>query len=75
MRAHLASGSEFHKKALESLLQDCMKKRSATAKDLAVKRALKRPRADEDEADEEDGEPEYCCGFLDHRLGWPESQK
>jgi len=58
MRACLASGSDFHKKALESLLQDCMKKRSETAKHLAVKRALKRPRADEDEADEEDGEPD-----------------
>jgi len=35
-----------------------MKKRSETAKNLAVKRALKRPRADEDEADGEDGEPD-----------------
>ena len=73
MRARLALGSEFHKKALESLWQDCMKKQSETAKDLAVKRALKMPRADEDEADEEDGEPDVgdpkCCGFLDHRLG------
>jgi len=51
MRAYLVSGSEFHKKALDSLLQDCMKKGSETAKNLAVKRALKRPRADEDEAD------------------------
>jgi len=33
-----------------------MKKRSETAKDLAVKSALKRPRAYKDEADEEDGE-------------------
>ena len=35
-----------------------MKKRSETAKNLAVKRALKRPRADEDKADEEDREPD-----------------
>ena len=53
MRARLASGSDFHKRALEALLQDCMKKRSETAKNLAVKRALKRPRPDEDEANEE----------------------
>ena len=53
MRARLALGSEFYKRALEALLQDCMKKRSETAKNLAVKRALKRPRPDEDEADEE----------------------
>jgi len=39
-------------------LQEFMKKRSETAKDLAVKRALKRPCADEDEGDEEDGEPD-----------------
>jgi len=40
MRARLPWGSELHKKALESLLHDCMKKGSETAKDLAVKRAL-----------------------------------
>jgi len=57
MRARPASGSEFHKKALESLLQDCMKKRSESAKNLGVKRALKRPCADEDEANKEDREP------------------
>jgi len=28
IRALLASGSDFHKKALEAFLQDCMKKRS-----------------------------------------------
>jgi len=43
IRARLASGSDFHKKALEALLQDWMKKRSETGKNLAVKRALKRP--------------------------------
>jgi len=58
IRARLASGAEFYKKALESLLQDCLKKRPETAKSLAVKRVLKRHRADEDEADEVDGEPD-----------------
>ena len=53
MRVHLASRSSLDKRASEALLQDCMKKRSETAKNLAVKRALKRPRPDEDEADEE----------------------
>jgi len=57
MRARLASGAKFHKKALESLLQDCRKKRSEIAKNLAVKRALKSPRSDKDEANVEDGEP------------------
>lgn len=46
IRDRLASGSEFHKKALEALLQDCLKKRSETAKNLAIKRARKRAHAD-----------------------------
>jgi hypothetical protein len=58
IRARSASGSDFHEKALEALLQDCMKKRSETAKNLAVKRALKRPCLDEDEADKEGEEPD-----------------
>jgi len=58
IRARLASGSEFHKKALESLWQDCMKNRSESAKYLAVKRALKRTRAIADDSYEEDGEPD-----------------
>jgi len=58
IRACLAAGSDFHKKALEALLQDCMKKRSETAENLAVKRALKRPRPDEDEADGDGEEPD-----------------
>ncbi|KAF8448514.1 hypothetical protein BGX38DRAFT_573894 [Terfezia claveryi] len=46
IRDRLASGSEFHKKALEALLQDCLKKRSDIAKNLAIKRARKRVHAD-----------------------------
>jgi len=57
IRALLASGSDFLKKALEALLQDCMKKRSETAKKLALKRVLKRPCPDEDKADEDGEEP------------------
>ena len=74
IRARLALGSDFHKKVLEALLQNCMKKRSETAKNLAVKRALKRPRPDEDEAEEEGEEPDmgvqnravvFCVSDLD----------
>ncbi|RPB22971.1 hypothetical protein L211DRAFT_850005 [Terfezia boudieri ATCC MYA-4762] len=46
IRDRLASGSDFHKKALEALLQDCLKKRSETAKNLAIKRARKRAQPD-----------------------------
>ena len=52
MRAHLASGSNFHKRALKELLQDCMNKQSQTAKTLIVKRAQKHPGPNEDEANE-----------------------
>jgi len=44
IRVHLVSWSDFHKKALEDLLQDCVKKRYESAKNLGVKKALKRPR-------------------------------
>ncbi|KAF8415920.1 hypothetical protein EV426DRAFT_706044 [Tirmania nivea] len=51
MRGRLAAGSEFHKKALEALLQDCLKKRSETAKNLAIKRARKRVHAESEDSD------------------------
>jgi len=51
MRAQLVLGSEFHKTALVSLLQDCMKKRSKSAKNLAQKRALKSPHLNKDNYD------------------------
>jgi len=57
IRACLAWGSNFHVKALAALLQDCMKRGSEAAKNLAVKRALKRPRLDKDEEDKEGEEP------------------
>jgi len=54
IRAGLSSGSEFHKTALQALLQECLKKKSETAKNLAVKRALKRPRMGGDGVDRDD---------------------
>ncbi|RPB18306.1 hypothetical protein L211DRAFT_854243 [Terfezia boudieri ATCC MYA-4762] len=42
IRDRLVSGSNFYKKALEALLQDCLKKRSETAKNLSIKHAQKR---------------------------------
>ena len=56
IRARLASGSEFHQKALEALLQDCLKKKSETAKNLAMQRAMKRPRLVDDDDDGDDDE-------------------
>ncbi|KAF8430819.1 hypothetical protein BGX38DRAFT_1277596 [Terfezia claveryi] len=53
MRNRLAVGSEHHKKVLEALLQDCLKKRFETAKNLAIKRARKRAQPDEN-SDAED---------------------
>jgi len=58
IRARLASGSEFHKTALQALLHDCLKKKSETAKDLAVKRALKRLRTGGDRGDRDDDDGE-----------------
>ena len=55
MRARIVAGLEFHKKAMEALLQDCMKKKSETAKNLVVKRALKRARTNDGGGDR-DGE-------------------
>ncbi|RPB23550.1 hypothetical protein L211DRAFT_849818 [Terfezia boudieri ATCC MYA-4762] len=46
IRDRLASGSDFHNKALEALLQDCLKKCSETAKNLAIKRTRKRAHTD-----------------------------
>ncbi|RPB22613.1 hypothetical protein L211DRAFT_850378 [Terfezia boudieri ATCC MYA-4762] len=46
IRDRLASGSDFHKKAWEVLLQDCLKKRSETTKNLAIKCARKRVQLD-----------------------------
>ncbi|KAF8420291.1 hypothetical protein BGX38DRAFT_1280238 [Terfezia claveryi] len=54
MRNRLADGSESHKKALEALLQDCLKKHSETSKNLAIKRARKRAHAHENSDEEED---------------------
>ncbi|KAF8455730.1 hypothetical protein BGX38DRAFT_1267015 [Terfezia claveryi] len=54
MRNRLASGSESYQKALEALLQDCLKKRSETSKNLAIKRARKRAHAHENSNEEED---------------------
>ncbi|KAF8432633.1 hypothetical protein BGX38DRAFT_1276575 [Terfezia claveryi] len=54
MRNRLAGGSESHQKALEALLQDCLKKRSETSKNLAIKRARKRAHAHENSDEEED---------------------
>ncbi|KAF8441112.1 hypothetical protein BGX38DRAFT_1316651 [Terfezia claveryi] len=54
MRNRLAGGSESHQKALEALLQDCLKKRSETSKNLAIKRARKRAYAHENSDEEED---------------------
>ncbi|KAF8414825.1 hypothetical protein BGX38DRAFT_1281644 [Terfezia claveryi] len=54
MRNRLASGSESHKKALEALLQDCLKKHSETSKNLAIKRARKRAHAYENSDEEDD---------------------
>ncbi|KAF8458606.1 hypothetical protein BGX38DRAFT_1264867 [Terfezia claveryi] len=54
MRNRLASGSESYKKVLEALLQDCLKKRSETSKNLAIKRARKRAHAYENSDEEED---------------------
>ena len=56
IRARLASGSEFHHKALEALRQDCLKKKSETVKDLAMKTAMKRPRLVDDDDDGDDDE-------------------
>ncbi|KAF8432911.1 hypothetical protein BGX38DRAFT_1146253 [Terfezia claveryi] len=53
MRNRLAGGSESHKKALEALLQDCLKKRSEASKNLAIKRARKRVH-DHENSDKED---------------------
>jgi len=54
------SGSEFHKTTVQALLQDCLNKKSVTAKNLAVKRVLKRLRTGGDggggdDDDEEEG--------------------
>ncbi|KAF8447123.1 hypothetical protein BGX38DRAFT_1270597 [Terfezia claveryi] len=54
IRNRLAGGSESHKKALEALLQDCLKKRSETSKNLAIKRARKRAHAHENSDEEDD---------------------
>ncbi|KAF8441127.1 hypothetical protein BGX38DRAFT_1272835 [Terfezia claveryi] len=54
MRNRLAGGSESHKKALEALLQDCLKKRSETSKNLAIKRAQKRAHSHENSDKEDD---------------------
>ena len=56
IRARLASGSEFHQKAREALLQDCLKKKCETAKNFAMKRAMKRPRLADDDDDGDDDE-------------------
>ncbi|KAF8433155.1 hypothetical protein BGX38DRAFT_1146212 [Terfezia claveryi] len=53
MRNGLAGGSESHKKALEALLQDCLKKHSEISKNLAIKCARKRTH-DHENTDEED---------------------
>ncbi|KAF8415844.1 hypothetical protein EV426DRAFT_710009 [Tirmania nivea] len=57
IRGRLVAGSEFYKKALEALLQDCLKKRSETAKNLAIKRARKRVHTESEDSDgqEEEG--------------------
>ncbi|KAF8430946.1 hypothetical protein BGX38DRAFT_1277516 [Terfezia claveryi] len=54
MRNRLAGGSESHQKALEALLQDCLKKCFETSKNLAIKRARKRAHAHENSNEEED---------------------
>ncbi|KAF8429412.1 hypothetical protein BGX38DRAFT_1278238 [Terfezia claveryi] len=54
MRNRLAGGSESHQKALEALLQDCLKKHSETSKNLAIKHARKRAHAHENSDEEED---------------------
>ncbi|KAF8431493.1 hypothetical protein BGX38DRAFT_1146611 [Terfezia claveryi] len=54
MRNQLASGSESHKKALEALLQDCLKKRSETSKNLAIKHARNRAHANKNSDEEDD---------------------
>ncbi|RPB18124.1 hypothetical protein L211DRAFT_854441 [Terfezia boudieri ATCC MYA-4762] len=46
IRDRLVLGSEFLKKALEALLQDCLKKCSETTKNLAIKRMRKRAQPD-----------------------------
>jgi len=58
IQAQLASGSEFHKTALQALLQDCLKKKLETAKNLAIEKALKRLRTggDGSDGDNDDGE-------------------
>ena len=56
IRARLASGSEFHRKALEALLQHGLKKKSGTGKNLAMKRARKRPRVVDEDDDGNDDE-------------------
>ncbi|KAF8425422.1 hypothetical protein BGX38DRAFT_1279217 [Terfezia claveryi] len=53
MRNRLAGGSKSYKKALEALLQDCLKKHSETSKNLAIKHAQKRAH-DHENSDEED---------------------
>ncbi|KAF8416448.1 hypothetical protein EV426DRAFT_705918 [Tirmania nivea] len=50
IRARLAAGSDF------PLLQDCLKKGSETAKNLAIKRARKRIHAETEDSDGEDEE-------------------
>ena len=57
IRAHLASRSAFHQKALEALPQDCFKKISGTAENLAMKRAMKRPCLVDDD---DDGDEDEC---------------
>ena len=54
--ARLASGSQLQQKALEVLLQDCLKKKSQTAKNLSMTRAMKRPCLEDDDNDGDDDE-------------------
>jgi len=56
--AYLISRFDFHKKALEALLQDCIKKHSETDNYLAVKRVMKRSDPHGDEAEEDGEEPD-----------------
>ena len=73
IRACLVSESEFHQRAPEALLQDCLKKKSETARNVDMKRAMKRPRlvddnddrdADESDAVQEVGNP-VAISFAD----------
>ena len=56
IRAHLASGYEFQPKDLEALLQACLKKKSQTAENLAMKRDMKWASLVDDNDDGDDDE-------------------